>query len=163
MTSGITKLVTIRTRHLSVFFFQAEDGIRDWSVTGVQTCALPIYRRRLRCTREGCGRRTQLLDDDPLETRLIDRLGAPQLRDGLVRRGNAEVRLDQQALHVFERDGVHRTACEEAADFFPQTHQGNPWRRRSAHSVASARVARTNSHQRSRSPIEPNRDVASPG
>src|SRR5258706_8987510 len=26
----------------AVFFFQAEDGIRDWSVTGVQTCALPI-------------------------------------------------------------------------------------------------------------------------
>src|SRR5258706_7962919 len=26
------------------FFFQAEDGIRDWSVTGVQTCALPIWR-----------------------------------------------------------------------------------------------------------------------
>src|SRR5437016_7607024 len=28
---------------LFFFFFQAEDGIRDWSVTGVQTCALPIY------------------------------------------------------------------------------------------------------------------------
>src|SRR5437016_8942580 len=28
------------------FFFQAEDGIRDWSVTGVQTCALPIYAYR---------------------------------------------------------------------------------------------------------------------
>src|SRR5262249_58693857 len=27
---------------LLLFFFQAEDGIRDWSVTGVQTCALPI-------------------------------------------------------------------------------------------------------------------------
>src|SRR5437016_10714564 len=27
---------------LFLFFFQAEDGIRDWSVTGVQTCALPI-------------------------------------------------------------------------------------------------------------------------
>src|SRR5260370_33049579 len=26
------------------FFFQAEDGIRDSSVTGVQTCALPIYQ-----------------------------------------------------------------------------------------------------------------------
>src|SRR5699024_7663205 len=26
-----------------VFFFQAEDGIRDRNVTGVQTCALPIY------------------------------------------------------------------------------------------------------------------------
>src|SRR5437762_9432063 len=25
-----------------IFFFQAEDGIRDTSVTGVQTCALPI-------------------------------------------------------------------------------------------------------------------------
>src|SRR5437773_4976410 len=28
-----------------VFFFQAEDGIRDRDVTGVQTCALPIYNR----------------------------------------------------------------------------------------------------------------------
>src|SRR5690606_40634295 len=27
------------------FFFQAEDGIRDFHVTGVQTCALPIYHR----------------------------------------------------------------------------------------------------------------------
>src|SRR5256885_11699663 len=27
---------------LLVFFFQAEDGIRDYKVTGVQTCALPI-------------------------------------------------------------------------------------------------------------------------
>src|SRR5207248_6090877 len=27
------------------FFFQAEDGIRDRTVTGVQTCALPILRR----------------------------------------------------------------------------------------------------------------------
>src|SRR2546429_3338414 len=29
------------------FFFQAEDGIRDVAVTGVQTCALPIYRSRM--------------------------------------------------------------------------------------------------------------------
>src|SRR5699024_11522481 len=27
---------------VSIFFFQAEDGIRDRNVTGVQTCALPI-------------------------------------------------------------------------------------------------------------------------
>src|SRR5688500_20067295 len=26
-----------------IFFFQAEDGIRDYKVTGVQTCALPIF------------------------------------------------------------------------------------------------------------------------
>src|SRR5256885_3426716 len=29
-------------RELAFFFFQAEDGIRDYKVTGVQTCALPI-------------------------------------------------------------------------------------------------------------------------
>src|SRR6266705_5057972 len=29
------------------FFFQAEDGIRSRTVTGVQTCALPIFRRQL--------------------------------------------------------------------------------------------------------------------
>src|SRR5256885_16349472 len=28
--------------HFCFFFFQAEDGIRDYKVTGVQTCALPI-------------------------------------------------------------------------------------------------------------------------
>src|SRR5207249_6729312 len=27
-----------------IFFFQAEDGIRDRNVTGVQTCALPIFK-----------------------------------------------------------------------------------------------------------------------
>src|SRR5216684_4701268 len=31
-----------RSVAVSVFFFQAEDGIRDVAVTGVQTCALPI-------------------------------------------------------------------------------------------------------------------------
>src|SRR2546429_2295920 len=35
--------------HSLFFFFQAEDGIRDVAVTGVQTCALPI------CSRSGCG------------------------------------------------------------------------------------------------------------
>src|SRR5256885_5691051 len=33
--------VVARLRH-RIFFFQAEDGIRDYKVTGVQTCALPI-------------------------------------------------------------------------------------------------------------------------
>src|SRR5256885_16252431 len=31
-------------RMMYVFFLQAEDGIRDYKVTGVQTCALPIFR-----------------------------------------------------------------------------------------------------------------------
>src|SRR2546422_10337483 len=33
------------TWYFVFFFFQAEDGIRDVAVTGVQTCALPISRR----------------------------------------------------------------------------------------------------------------------
>ena len=38
------KRVEIFRCYLCVFFFfQAEDGIRDYKVTGVQTCALPIY------------------------------------------------------------------------------------------------------------------------
>src|SRR5258706_10715436 len=40
------------------FFFQAEDGIRDWSVTGVQTCALPIYDMEDRTYKQGIARYT---------------------------------------------------------------------------------------------------------
>src|SRR5207248_8257827 len=36
---------------LGIFFFQAEDGIRDRTVTGVQTCALPISTSRQGMTR----------------------------------------------------------------------------------------------------------------
>src|SRR5437773_7902230 len=39
------------------FFFQAEDGIRDRDVTGVQTCALPISRRARRRRLPGRRRR----------------------------------------------------------------------------------------------------------
>src|SRR6266704_5648855 len=35
-------MMTKNTLILCCFFFQAEDGIRDRSVTGVQTCAVPI-------------------------------------------------------------------------------------------------------------------------
>src|SRR5439155_12984980 len=36
--------------YLYLFFFQAEDGIRDGHVTGVQTCALPICTRAARAS-----------------------------------------------------------------------------------------------------------------
>src|SRR5258708_33373964 len=45
MTSSVLKgNVVILIIILMYFFFQAEDGIRDDLVTGVQTCALPISR-----------------------------------------------------------------------------------------------------------------------
>src|SRR6266487_63357 len=40
-----TMMVTCMNDPGSIFFFQAEDGIRHGRVTGVQTCALPIYAR----------------------------------------------------------------------------------------------------------------------
>src|SRR5690625_7984427 len=42
MPSSTVLLCTLISPILLAFFFQAEDGIRDGHVTGVQTCALPI-------------------------------------------------------------------------------------------------------------------------
>src|SRR5438067_13493245 len=51
---------------IPVFFFQAEDGIRDRNVTGVQTCALPIYdddlREALRRSADSADLRLRLSD-----------------------------------------------------------------------------------------------------
>src|SRR2546430_16757170 len=51
-----------------LFFFQAEDGIRDLTVTGVQTCALPI------CVREPGIARFDVLQqhDDPARFVLVE-------------------------------------------------------------------------------------------
>src|SRR5690606_40003643 len=40
----ISVVIFPRLSAFMVFFFQAEDGIRDFHVTGVQTCALPISK-----------------------------------------------------------------------------------------------------------------------
>src|SRR5690625_6935907 len=46
MTESIIYDISCGSRKdIFVFFFQAEDGIRDGHVTGVQTCALPIFQR----------------------------------------------------------------------------------------------------------------------
>src|SRR5262249_57081626 len=46
---GVSMMAPWLARRVACFFFQAEDGIRDWSVTGVQTCALPISLVLARC------------------------------------------------------------------------------------------------------------------
>src|SRR5256886_950392 len=45
----------LRGVYIFFFFFQAEDGIRDLTVTGVQTCALPISPRHTRVPRHPSG------------------------------------------------------------------------------------------------------------
>src|SRR5690606_40874617 len=81
------------------FFFQAEDGIRDFHVTGVQTCALPIWNRWMdkeagfrrdvevvRAIRKRVGRDVKLMVDAnngfDLETTLrwLDELGRSEER-----------------------------------------------------------------------------------
>src|SRR5215475_1305698 len=59
------------------FFFQAEDGIRDFHVTGVQTCALPICVKLKRlgahCLRHACA--SQLLEAGFTLKQIADHLG----------------------------------------------------------------------------------------
>src|SRR5207253_5768742 len=71
---------------IGCFFFQAEDGIRDGHVTGVQTCALPISAM------EGAGK---LVEDEELREAMRERgLGTPatrsQIIEGLIHDGYIE-------------------------------------------------------------------------
>src|SRR5256885_3701896 len=43
MRNCSAQLIVSSALIVCLFFFQAEDGIRDYKVTGVQTCALPIF------------------------------------------------------------------------------------------------------------------------
>ena len=60
------------------FFFQAEDGIRDYDVTGVQTCALPIYANSdefsLDCNRSISSNRARRREGDPQKRAQHDQL-----------------------------------------------------------------------------------------
>src|SRR2546427_3042660 len=56
MPNSLRSLVS---RCFIFFFFQAEDGIRDLTVTGVQTCALPISVTRASARSRTAGRRAR--------------------------------------------------------------------------------------------------------
>src|SRR5206468_5192383 len=73
------------------FFFQAEDGIRDLIVTGVQTCALPISRTRTMTASMTTTRRTAATSGAPVNEGMSQppgRARAPGAPfDSLARRG----------------------------------------------------------------------------
>src|SRR5256885_10116778 len=58
-------MMSILESYCRFFFFQAEDGIRDYKVTGVQTCALPIWTD----CRARRGRRPESGRDQPRDRR----------------------------------------------------------------------------------------------
>src|SRR5436305_3715694 len=124
----------LRRRLRGAFFFQAEDGIRDADVTGVQTCALPISRSS-GLTPRSSGDAPELLGVRPEERvvqptaeprshPLLERLGlglsmsrGPQVRQ------RAERRLEQaeSAHHVFCRDRIREVLAlvEDAREARP--------------------------------------------
>src|SRR5437762_6527971 len=57
---------------LFFFFFQAEDGIRDTSVTGVQTCALPIWRVGAGANTPGMAEEMRAMSRDGRAARLVE-------------------------------------------------------------------------------------------
>src|SRR5690606_3634593 len=57
---------------LIFFFFQAEDGIRDFHVTGVQTCALPIYASHYFAVAFQCGFRRLVIERQRVFPRLLE-------------------------------------------------------------------------------------------
>src|SRR5207248_6434865 len=83
---------SIGERFSYFFFFQAEDGIRDRTVTGVQTCALPIW--------------TLLLEqiDGRVELRLVE----------LIRIGDAET-----GLRLHQEIGKRRVGKECRSRWWP--------------------------------------------
>src|SRR5690554_1893590 len=77
------------------FFFQAEDGIRDADVTGVQTCALPIYRQL------NCGSFHAVLGEDRAQTQVAQSL---QWHQELLRQtANIQNQYEYHHTHIVQR------------------------------------------------------------
>src|SRR2546421_6482136 len=79
---------------LVFFFFQAEDGIRDLIVTGVQTCALPIWSPM---GREVTKTAVRLMGDRPEDDPLVQPEQVDRREDdpGGCERGEPRVRLER--------------------------------------------------------------------
>src|SRR5688572_33191975 len=73
----------------AIFFFQAEDGIRDLTVTGVQTCALPICERIAEAKVKTSGLAQLAAQSDPEQRRLLlarlyaERIGRASCRESV--------------------------------------------------------------------------------
>src|SRR6266487_2504434 len=119
------------------FFFQAEDGIRDGRVTGVQTCALPIslgvVRIEVILAVEDRALRDPAVERVPELDRPLDRSLVRYGQGAGKRQANgagARVRLTSEArLAAAEhlRVRLELDVDLEADDRFPVRHGGTPW------------------------------------
>src|SRR5688572_32443168 len=100
----------------ALFFFQAEDGIRDLTVTGVQTCALPICRGRTSREESPASRRHPWIFD----CRLAAARGRRRMVCGLPRR--TAPRSDRAAAalgavaHLSTGGEIGRASCRERVE-----------------------------------------------
>src|SRR5687767_15462340 len=97
-------LVKAKLTRLCFFFFQAEDGIRDKLVTGVQTCALPISSEISMPPSSPAGRQN---DRRPSMSRAGGRC-----RDRAVGRV-PRVSGGERRLHALGVDEIGRASCRE--------------------------------------------------
>src|SRR6266481_9274598 len=93
-----------------VFFFQAEDGIRDGTETGVQTCALPIYPLVRDAARQGRRRRRRRRGHAGNGGTRRRSAPAPRGRDGLGRDAGRRAPLSRHERGVREGARAVRTA-----------------------------------------------------
>src|SRR5690606_40290258 len=100
---------------LFFFFFQAEDGIRDFHVTGVQTCALPIYPDM-----DGRGLVWRLIASDVYQANAIaDRMNAIASQNStaiLYKNDSYGTDLAQDILRSEERRVGKEGRCQGAGD-----------------------------------------------
>src|SRR5437762_3960727 len=95
-----SKLSLILVFLVFFFFFQAEDGIRDTSVTGVQTCALPI-------SSEAEGRADEVGVDAMTRAVFLDRDGV--LNHAVLRDGKPHPPADEASMTI----KIGRASCRE--------------------------------------------------
>src|SRR5258707_3240640 len=89
-----------------LIFFQAEDGIRDIGVTGVQTCALPILRYGNQLPEQIEGLIVRLKAEKP-------HWGARKIRELLVRRLDGDIRVPAKSTIHAVLDQIGRASCRE--------------------------------------------------
>src|SRR5256886_3691203 len=85
------------------FFFQAEDGIRDLTVTGVQTCALPIWPLRI-----GIGKRSR----QRLNGLAVRVPSGPAEARSAAHQGPSQEQL-MQPRRILARNQIGRASCRE--------------------------------------------------